>query len=89
MDATIHHFVKAADDYLSDNEGNNFMLQFGIGSLKRYFSIEIQVWIWFNISIWYLIAVDAALIFRTEADLDQTLYYLIGNSYVRVSLCFL
>ena len=29
-------------------------------------------------------AIDAALIFKTEAELDQSLYYLIGNSYVRV-----
>lgn len=29
-------------------------------------------------------AIDAALIFKTEAELDQSLYYLIGNSYIRV-----
>ena len=34
-------------------------------------------------------AVDAALIFKTEAELDQTLYFLIGNSYVRVMVIFL
>jgi len=28
--------------------------------------------------------VDAALIFPSEAQLDQSLYYLIGNSYIRV-----
>ena len=27
---------------------------------------------------------DAALIFETEAQLDQSLYFLIGNSYIRV-----
>ena len=49
LDSTVHHFVKAADNYLLDNE-----------------------------------AVDTALIFRTEAELDQTLHYLIGNSNLRV-----
>lgn len=34
-------------------------------------------------------AVDAALIFKTEAELDQTLYYLIGNSHIRVLVIFL
>ena len=29
-------------------------------------------------------AIDAALIFKTEQELDQSLYYLIGNSYIRV-----
>ena len=29
-------------------------------------------------------AIDAALIFQTEMRLDQSLYYLIGNSYIRV-----
>ena len=29
-------------------------------------------------------ALDAALIFETEDELDQSLYYLIGNSYIRV-----
>ncbi len=29
-------------------------------------------------------AIDAALIFKTENELDQSLYYLIGNSYIRV-----
>ena len=33
-------------------------------------------------------AVDAALILKTEAELDQTLYYLIGNSYVRVMVIY-
>ena len=31
---------------------------------------------------------DAALILKTEAELDQTLYYLIGNSYVRVMVIY-
>ena len=54
LDTTNHHFVKAADDYLSDNK-----------------------------------AIDAALIFKTEAELDQTLYYLIGNSHIRIMVVFL
>ena len=29
-------------------------------------------------------AIDAALLYETESQLDQSLYYLIGNSYVRV-----
>ena len=29
-------------------------------------------------------AVDAALIFETEAELDESLYWIIGNSYIRV-----
>ena len=28
-------------------------------------------------------AIDAALIFKTESELDQSLYWLIGNSYIR------
>ena len=54
IDTTNHHFVKAADDYLGDNE-----------------------------------AVDAALILKSEAELDQTLYFLIGNSYVRVMVIYM
>ena len=34
-------------------------------------------------------AVDAALISKTEAELDQALYFLIGNSYVRVMVIYL
>ena len=29
-------------------------------------------------------AIDGALIFENEERLDQSLYYLIGNSYIRV-----
>lgn len=29
-------------------------------------------------------AIDAALVFQSEIDLDQSLYFLIGNSYIRV-----
>ena len=29
-------------------------------------------------------AIDAALVFSDEPQLDQSLYFLIGNSYIRV-----
>ena len=33
LDSTIHHFVKAADDYLSDNEGKvNKSIRFSNGN---------------------------------------------------------
>ena len=34
-------------------------------------------------------AIDAALIVKTKQEWDQTLYYLNGNSYIRVSYFFI
>ena len=87
LDSTVHHFVKAADNYLSDNEGKVTMgILFFIADATLYdiyYSTKILYYWWIFIDT--ISAVDTALIFRTEAELDQTLYYLIGNSNLRVS----